>query len=264
MTRRGRWVFGSLGSFALAGALWLDTIGWADRRGEAALRAGDVQTAMTSLGLASRLGGDDPIRTYNLGVGFYRMGDFAQAERQFSAALAKATPGLALAARFNRGNARYRLAEAGSAGYGASAAMWYGGAMADYSEVLARYPEAVDARANLDAARRRYIALVASTAKEKTQREDALAAAGHPSPAMGRQIGDKRETKQVEGKSGQTNRSRQGGAPRDGSGQGESRRDLTRAEAERLLNDARRRERPAGLLHAGGRADRLEGPEKDW
>lgn len=264
MTRRGRWLFASLGAFALFGALWLDTIGWAGRRGEAALRAGDVPAAMASLAWASRLGVGDAVQAYNLGVGFYRMGDFARAERQFSAALATAGPGLAQAARFNRGNARYRLAEGGSAGDREARGRWYGGAMADYSAVLAGYPEAADARVNLDAARRRYAVLMAATAKGKAQQADAHGAAGNPSPVSGRQTGDKRETRQAEGKSGQTNRSRQGEAPRDASGQGESRRDLTRAEAERLLNDARGRERLAGPLHAGGRAERLAGPEKDW
>lgn len=262
MTRQGRRLLGALVFVALAGALWLDMIGWAARRGETALRAGDVPAAMASLAWASRLGGGDAVQAYNLGVGFYRMGDFARAERQFSAALATAGPGLALAARFNRGNARYRLAE--GAGDREARGRWYGGAMADYSAVLAGYPEAADARVNLDAARRRYAVLMASAAKGKAQQADAHGAAGNPSPASGRQIGDKRETRQVEGKSGQTNRSRRGEAPRDGSGQGESRRDLTRAEAERLLNDARGRERLAGPLHAGGRAERLAGPEKDW
>ena len=50
----------------------------------------------------------------------------------------------------------------------------------------------------------------------------------------------------------------------DALGKGKPRRDLTQPEVERLLNEARGRERPAGMPHAGNPAGKLAQPDKDW
>lgn len=208
-------------------------------QGCAALRGGDLAAAETAMRRLDWLSAGSPHLAAGLGVLSYRRGDFAQAERYFTRA-AEGT-NLAPYALYNRGNALFRQAEAASEQQ-AARALWQGAA-ADYRRVLAQAPDAADAAANLALALNR------------------LAAVDRESTAQGEAGADEDAAK-----SGKTAKSGEqpGESSMDMAGQGRARPELTPAEAERLLDEARGRERPSGPLRPSERRSVTADVEKDW
>jgi tetratricopeptide (TPR) repeat protein len=231
-------------------------------QGQARLQAGDVAGAERLRERVLALGSEVTDLDYNLGVAHYRKGAFTLARQRFSEALATAEPGLAAAIHYNLGNTHFRQGEGLARHDTAAAAAHFREAMADYRRVLSLTPRATDADANLRLAQVRYTTLAARAApgtRRSPERDSGRQGEG------GADQGDRRrsESTAVQGKAAPG--AAQEAARADASaGAGKARRDLTRSEAERLLNDARGRELAVGLPHVGRHAGQLAGPEKDW
>jgi len=227
--------------------------------GSARLQAGDVMGAAAAFRHAVALGGDAAPLAYNLGVSLYRKGEYLRAREQFAAALATAGPNLRAATLYNRGNCQFRQAERLAAGDQEAARRFFQEAISDYGKALALAPDAVDAGGNLNLARVRLAALGADAGNPHT-----AGAEKPPQEKVGN--GSKAGTKHAQPATKQAAAGAAQEAERaDASAtSGKTRRDLTRNEAERLLNEARGREKPAGMPHRGNRNGPLAKPDRDW
>jgi tetratricopeptide (TPR) repeat protein len=265
---RRHWLAKAVILLALAGlavAVRRDIAELAVYQGRALLRAGDVVGAETAFGRALALGGTDTSLAYDLGVGLYRQGEFGKAQQRFTAALAAAEGELAVASYYNRGNCWFRQAERLATSDREAARRFFEDAVADYGRALTMAPEAMDAGDNLNLARARLAALGHSLAPGPSQRAVGAEESQRQEAANGSHA--KAESKQALPGThrGASDSARQAVDQADAIGKpGETRRDLTPDEVERLLNDARGRERVAGPLHGGTRSARLAEPEKNW
>lgn len=260
-----------LGLLAVAGltvTLRQDLSNLALSEGTARLQSGDPSGAESAFNRAISLGSDAAPLAYNLGVSLYRKGDFVRAQQQFATALATADPDLSAAIHYNRGNSRFRQGELLAASDPQAARSLLSEAMADYGQALAGEPDATDAAGNLAAVRLRLAALDKQvspegsrrppTSDEKRARE---AAKDQDSKAAGeRTKADSSSPPQAT----TADAAQAADGADDALGKGKPRRDLTQPEVERLLNEARGRERPAGMPHAGNPAGKLAQPDKDW
>ncbi len=260
-----------LGLLAVTGltfTLHQDLTSLALHQGTARLQSGDPSGAEKAFNRALSLGSDAAPLAYNLGVGLYRQGDFARAQQQFATALATAGPDLAAAIHYNRGNSRFRQGELLAASDPPAARSLLSDAMADYGQALAADPDAADAAGNLAAARLRLAAL-----GRKTSSEDSRQPAGSDEKQAGetaRNQASKAEGERTKADSSSTPPATTADAAQaadgadDSLGKGKPRQVLTQPEVERLLNEARGRERPAGVPHTGNHAGKLAQPDKDW
>ncbi len=241
-----RWIKAAVvlaGAAMLALSLRHDLALWFLRHGAEQLRSGEEVRALIALRRASSLGGDAGVLGYNLGVIHYRNREYELARSHFDNAAA-ASPPLGLAARYNRGNALYRLAEQRMEKAPEAAAGLVLLAMADYRAVLEDMPGDQDASHNLEAGDAPF---------------GSAAAAGQPQPDRAPPGKAEAGSKQESGRS-----ARQEGEEHSAHFPARSQSELPRAEVDRLLNEARGRERPAGELHGGGGLGRSAKPEKDW
>lgn len=253
----------------LAAALRHDLASWSARQGMARLGAGDVAGAEAAFRRAIGFGEPAAPLHFNLGVAHYRDHAHAPARGQFDLAIAAAAsqPELRQAAHYNRGNSFYRQAESVSGRDRRAAIPLLRQAMDDYRQALALAPGDANARGNLDLAQARLRGLVSGLGGDK---QDGRAKAGQgkagepagasPPKDAGRSAG---KTPPGDAKPGDQAGSRSEGGDPPSSG-GKPSRALTQKEVERLLNDARGRERPAGSLHGGGKLGPLSMPDKDW
>ncbi len=252
-----------LGLACLIFALRHDLGELALRRGETRLRAGDIVGAKAALDQAIALGGDGAPLAYNLGVDQYRKGDFAQAMKLFDAAKTSDIPGLRAAALYNQGNSEFRLAERLSATRPEAA-------MDAYRKAVTQYDEAWLQAAAADVSSNRALSMDKLAALAQAQKEALGRLAGkQPPPSResgGNGLGKGTEASRPHKDSRQagTGELRRADAPAPSATAGKSRRELTRAEAERLLNDARGREQPMGMPHVHKQAGPLAQPDLDW
>jgi tetratricopeptide (TPR) repeat protein len=260
-----------LGLLAVAGltvTLQQDLSSLSLSQGTARLQTGDLSGAEMAFNRAISLGSDAAPLAYNLGVSLYRKGDFVRAQQQFATALATAGPDLAAAIHYNRGNSRFRQGELLAANDPQAARSLLSEAMADYRQALAGDPEATDAAGNLAAARLRLAALGKAASPDGSSRPPASdeKRAGETAKDQGSKA--ESEPKKADSSSTPEATTADAAQAADGTddslGKGKPRRDLTQPEVERLLNEARGRERPAGVPHAGNPAGKLAQPDKDW
>ena len=127
-----------LASLALAGPAGAATsAGEQNARGLAAAARGEHQTALAAFLAARARDPDDAAILYNIGTAYYRLGRFSEALAAFDRAAAGPDKALAAKARYNQGNAAWRLHDRDRA-------------MAAYEAALILDPADADARANLD------------------------------------------------------------------------------------------------------------------
>jgi tetratricopeptide (TPR) repeat protein len=256
----------------LAFSLWHDLVQLARRQGDDRLRANDPSAAEIAFRRAVMLGGDDVSLAYNLGVAFYRKGDFVEARQQFSAALSRASPELAAAIHYNMGNCQYRLAEQRAAHSPDAARHFLQGAVADYGQTLALRPDSVDAGDNLELARGKLMILGGgdqnNTADAAAGKEKGDGRAGNSrngsAAARGTAESNKALARSTATKVDEQGSAREADDAEQDSAGGNRRAELSRGEAERLLNEARGRERPSGIPHGGGRIAHSAVPERNW
>ena len=257
-----------LGLLALAGLLATlrqDLGSLALHLGTARLQSGDPGGAETAFRWATTLGRDAAPLAYNLGVSLYRQGDFTGAQQQFAAALATAGRDLSPAIHYNRGNSEFRRGELLAASQPQAARSLLREAVADYGQALAQAPDAADAGSNLAVARLRLAALGAeASSDDKRPRAGTEDKQGTPDGRGNKAEGERTK---ADAKSASRQMAADAGEERradSSAGRAKPRVDLTQPEVERLLNDARGREKPAGTLHAGNHAGKLAQPDKDW
>ena len=254
---------------ALAGlaiALRQDLASLTLSRGDGRLRVGDLTEAETAYRQAVSFGSDASPLAFNLGVSLYRQGKYVQAQKWFTDSLAAAGPKLVASAHYNRGNSLFRQAERLAAGDKQAADKLFRAAIADYRTSLAGSPTASDAGNNLILAEARLAALGNKDAQ----------VAGMPKPGAEQlqqqgntngsgQKGGKDQAQRSASREKADSRAAQRSDRADPSAHsGKSRPDLTQTEAERLLNDARGREKLAGMLHGGSHNGPLPKPDRDW
>lgn len=252
----------------LAVALRHDLADRAVAQGTARLHDGDVAGAEAAFARAAGLGRRvEPLR-YNLGVAYYQQGDYVRARRQFDVALAAAESHLMPSAHFNRGNALYRQAERLSGQDGQAALQLYRQAIADYRRALVLAPGSGDARDNLHLAQARYRALVVGQGRHQPGRQPgmepprAVAGSGSPSRQADTPRSAGRDAADASRSPGQS--TAQADTQGASMGSGRSAPALSQDEVERLLNDARGRERPMGRLHGDDRPGLSAAPARDW
>lgn len=235
-------------------------------QGSARLQAGDLAGAESALRRVAALGGEVAPLAYNLGVSRYRKGEFVQARQQFAAALSSRDPNLAAAARYNQGNSRFHQAERLAAGQTQAARRLFQEAISDYGKVLAQAPGATDAGGNLALARVRLAGLGNGQAdaggREKANSEKTQPAQGNG--GNGPKTGSEQARSVAKAQPASANAQPGSERPDASASAGKPRHDLTQNEAERLLNEARGREKLAGMPHRGERNEPLAKPEKDW
>jgi tetratricopeptide (TPR) repeat protein len=267
--RFGRLLLTCLALAALAIALRMDAANFFVWRGNAEMRAGNAAAAQAAFRRSMALGKESAPLRFNLAVSLYKVGEFEEARQQFEAVLATAGPDLTAATLYNRGNTLYRLAEQKAPQDLQAAARLWQAAIADYAESLARDPEATDARGNLDLARMRLAALRMARDRERDSRRQGSAEMAR-SPESPTQSGPQTMAGQRDAVAGQHETTTQdGGTTRQDNVEpptaaGHSRRDMSRTEAERLLNDARGRDKLFGLPLSGNSTAQMTKPDKDW
>ncbi|MYL81596.1 VWA domain-containing protein [Desulfovibrio aerotolerans] len=106
-------------------------------QGLAAAALNDQQAALAAFLAARARDPDAPAILFDIGTAYYRLGRFEAARAAFDRAARSALPPLAAKARYNQGNAAYRLGDVA-------------GAIAGYEAALLLDPDDADAKANLD------------------------------------------------------------------------------------------------------------------
>ncbi len=254
-----RWIEILLILCALAGllaALRLDLAELFAAQGMTRLQAGDTSGAARAIQRSVALGGDPAPLGYNLGVALYRAGKFAEAQRQFALALAQARPNLTANLHYNLGNSAYRQAERRAAADRTGAERLFQQAIAAYESTLTLAPTAAEARANLGLARTQLATLARADAQNRDKQPHTSQA---PSKAPAERERDRQATKK-----GAANATRQAASADPTATAGKTRRDLSRHDAERMLSEARGREKLSGMLSGKIRDKAPQQPEKDW
>lgn len=243
---------------ALAFALRHDLGELALRQGDQWLRAGDIEGAAAALRQTLTLDGRAAPLAYNLGVALYRRGEYARADQHFTRALATADPELAAAIHFNRGNSRFRQAEALVPHAPPGAARLLREAVADYGAALVLAPADDAARHNLEQARSRLRAVTAAMDQQRRAEKPPQSRPGSPPDAS-------RQSRKPAGASQAARTPGRDDAPEEEPlTSGKNRRDLSPAQVERLLNEARGRERPFGPPRGDAKTGPVARPDKDW
>lgn len=254
---------------ALGVSLWHDLVRLAWHQGDSRLHGNDVSGAEVAFRRAIALGGGSAPLHHNLGVSLYRQGEFAAAERQFAAALASADSQLAAVIRYNLGNCRYSLAEQQLTSDPTAAKRFLRGAVTDYGEASASMAVGADARDNLELARAKLAALGNGDRRSDPARSQQARGGDANDGNSNVKTRDKATSGMTSSKSTAV-KGGAGGASREADGadreatEKKPRIDLSPGEAERLLNEARGRERPRGLSHGGGRIGAPAAPAKNW
>jgi len=240
------------------------------RQGDALLRANDAAGAEIAFRRAIALHGDSVPLLYDLGVSLYRKGDFAAARRQFAAALAAAEPGLSAAIHYNLGNCEFRLAEQEATKARDAARHRLKDAVANFGKALAladNDAEGADARENMAIAQAKLLMFGEGEGGGSASRErsDGLGDGRKTGADARSQAGPDGAQPKADngGKSAGTGQPRAAERANPGGMGGKPRAELSRGEAERLLDTARGRERLSGMPHGGGRLDVPAGG-KNW
>jgi len=224
-------------------------------RAERRFQANDYSGARDEWNLALKLHSGDIASRFNRGVAQYRLGNYAAARDDFSAAGDSSDRQLRQQALYNQGNSLVRLAEQNAA----AAEKLYQSALDCYRKALTLKPEDRDARANLaiaDAARSAMLAAQGSR----------LPDARHPPGTDAKTDSEQRRTAEkkddfksakANGKNGQT-------TDDDQSENGHKRKTMGREQAERLLNEKWGQEAlPSSILATPGGKSAAP-PLQDW
>lgn len=229
--------------------------------GERSLRIEEITNAARSFRIAAALGRDPATLAYNLGVAFYRRGDHARAKEWFADSLSKADPALVGTVHYNLGNCLFRQAEA--AGDGETAGRLFRAAAGEYALALSKTPNDDDAKANLGLAQKRMAALSASGPNSTDRKRSSASSTGRKEAGHESNERDKARPGDIQAGSAKATPSRAwtGTTTADAVARLHP---LSDNEVERLLSEARGRERPLGSLVGAGRPARVTTPEHDW
>ncbi len=234
----------------------------------AQLQRGDLPGAERALKRSASFGGEPAPLLFHQGVAAYRSGKFAEAQRHLSKALTLAPPALQPALQYNLGNCAYRQAENLAGNDRTSAERQYRQAAQAYEKTLLQEPTATDAKVNLGLTRNRLFALERASSRNAPspsgRKPDAMTAPADPS-ARDRAIASKeRMASHTAAKSGTASTAKAADQPDPAARHGKTRRELSREEAEHMLNEARGREHPSGVLSGKNPTKAENSPEKDW
>jgi tetratricopeptide (TPR) repeat protein len=232
------------------------------------LQRGDLLGAERALNRSASFGGEPVPLMFHQGVAAYRTGKFAEAQRHFSKALTLAPPALQPALQFNLGNSIYRQAEKLADSDRTSAERLYLQAAQAYEKTLLQEPTATDAKANLGLTRNRLFALerasLRNTPSAKGHKPEAKTAPDNPSTREQASAPKEPMAQRETAKSGTASSAKTADRPDPAARHGKTRRELSREEAEHMLNEARGREHPSGVLSGKNPTKAENSPERDW
>lgn len=232
------------------------------------LQRGDLPGAERALNRSAGFGGMPVPLLFHQGVAAYHNGKFPEAQRHFTRALSLAPPALRPALQFNLGNSIYRQAEKLADSDRTSAAQLYRQAAQAYEETLLQEPAASDAKANLGLTRNRLFTLerAASGSEPDATRHKTEAGTAPTDPSARKQASATKEpmAQRETAKSGTASTAKAADRPDPAALHGKTRRELSREEAELMLNEARGREHPSGILSDKNPTKAEYSPEKDW
>lgn len=258
-------VFAGVAAFLLL--LRLDLADYFAWQGNALLRDGNASAAQRAFQQSIALGNHREELILGHATSLYRLGRFDQAQREFERALNAKAPHLLAAAHYNRANTLFRLAEQAAPQTPSAAGELWQAAVADYLAALAIDPQAVDARSNLDVARERIARLARASdgSRKKTSETSSTADADKSSnsdtPSKPEQSGHTDES----GVPAKPDRHDTASSSSDtNDAQGKPRHQMSRTEAERLLNDARRRDVLYGPPSPSSVPGKSTTAGKDW
>lgn len=197
---------------------------------------------------------------FNRGVALYRLGEFSNAQADFSAASTSGDLTLSYPARYNLANSLVRLAEQKAPQDAPAADKLYLEAIEHYQQYLAQSPQDPDAQFNLGMA----IAARNARATNPTQHlptpERPPTGAVHAANSSSTQSAEATRVSQA----GQVPAQRSPPDVSDASRDSRARTGMSREEAERMLSDKRGQEAlPSSQPAASARAN-VAMPEKDW
>jgi Ca-activated chloride channel family protein len=278
---------------ALAGALALLAIGRAHASptsAETAYRAGKFQQATDEYGAAAKRT-DDARLGYNAGAAAYRSGKLDEARAAFDKVSRTAQPGLQEKAYYNLGNTLYRQGQKAAKDVAATKARWQE-AVTSYESALKLDAKDADAKFNLELVKAKLKELEEQQKKSQQSQDQQK----QDQQKQDQQNQDQKNQQNQGGQGQQKPQSAQGSAGDKGNGpkpddkkqqqqaqspsrpgdqpagsKGDERKadqavrpgELTRQEAEGLLDSLRRDERTAASLQQG-RVAEDDPPGKDW
>lgn len=245
-------------------------VGYFEYAAASRLLVGDVASARAAYEWATCFGGDRYRAAHALGVAAYRRGEFNVAADEFATVAGADDRNARATARFNRGNALVRAAEGFVDTDRNRATAMLGDAVAEYDRVIAEVPDAADARDNRQFADAR-LAAVRRAGRPEGAVGDQPQAAGAAEAAPVRRGGDD-AARQSTGVAKAAEGVAAADAPVDAlpppgtpaTLSRDTHRELSAAEAERILAMHRGRERVTGTLHGIRRLERSTKPERDW
>jgi tetratricopeptide (TPR) repeat protein len=228
----------------------------------------DLPGAERALNRSYDFGGERAPLLFHHGIAAYRSGKFAEAQRHFTKALTLAPPALQPALQFNLGNSAYRQAENLAGSDRTSAERLYRQAAQAYEKTLLQEPTATDAKVNLGLTRKHLFALEQKSSRNNPSATDRNLETKTPpadSSTHERTNATKEPMAQSKtAKSGAASNAKNADRPDPAARPGKSRRELSRQDAERMLNEARGREHPSGVLSGKNPEKSDNSPDKDW
>jgi len=234
----------------------------------ALLQRGDLPGAERALNRSDNFGGEPAPLLFHQGVAAYRSGKFAEAQRHFSKALTQAPPALQPALQFNLGNSAYRQAEKLAGSDRTSAERLYRQAAQAYEKTLLQEPAATDAKVNLGLTQNRLFTLERASSRNNPspsgRKPEAMTARADPSAREQASAPKEPMAQRETAKSGAASTAKTADRPDPAARPGKTRRELSRAEAEHMLNEARGLEHPTGMLSGKNPTKAENSPEKDW
>lgn len=234
----------------------------------ALLQRGDLHGAERALNRSASFGGEPAPLLFHQGVAAYHSGKFAEAQRHFSKALTLASAALQPALQYNLGNSAYRQAEKLAGSDRTSAERQYRQAAQAYEKTLLQEPTATDAKVNLGLTRNRLFALEPASSRNNPsttgRKPETKAAPADPSAREQASTPKEPMAQRETAKSGAAGTAKAADRPDLAARPGKTRRELSREEAEHMLNEARGREHLSGVLSGKNPTKAENSPEKDW
>jgi Ca-activated chloride channel family protein len=235
-------------------------------------KKGDFAGAERDYAAAAQSAPRDARLSFNVGAAAFRKGDFDQAAKAFESTLRTDDLGLQEQAYYNLGNASYRLGEGTLAknDIDATKTRWKQ-AIDEYEGSLRLRADDADARYNLELVKRRLAELDKKQEQQKNdqQKQQPKKKDGKQDQKQKNGQGDKQDQKQ-NGQGDQDQKQlgqsqpqpgQQGATPRDEqAGPGE----LSKADAEALLDSLRGDLKLANHAHAAPHVTQPHEPQKDW
>ncbi|HPR65202.1 MAG TPA: tetratricopeptide repeat protein [Thermoanaerobaculia bacterium] len=236
-----------LGSSFLLGA----TPEQAIREGNRAFSAGKLEEAMQAYTRAESLSPANPVIAFNIGDVLYAQKEYDKAMESFEKASMAKDVNIAQAAYFNMGNCSFQKED-------------YMKAIEHYSRALDLSPEDMDAKVNLELARKKLKEQSQMQQQEQQQQQQQQQQNGQNQDQQKQQEqGEKKENQSEEQKGASANDKKQE-EPKDQQAEAQEDKEISKEEAEKILDALRRKETEEQKEQQMKRPSRVGRGGRDW